>query len=51
MHTYATTGTFTATVTASNAVNAVTATTLAVVTSESDPSDGHTVYLPMVIRQ
>jgi hypothetical protein len=51
MHTYATTGTFTATVTASNAVNAVRATTLAVVTSESDPSDGHTVYLPTVIRQ
>jgi hypothetical protein len=50
-HTYTTTGTFTATVTASNAVNTVTATTVAVVTSEDDPSGGHGVYLPLVIRR
>jgi hypothetical protein len=50
-HTYAVTGTFTATVTASNAGNAVAATTVAVVTSASEPPDGHRVYLPLVMRR
>ena len=50
-HTYAMTGTVTAAVTASNAINNMTTTTVVTITSVTEPSTDYSVYLPLVIRQ
>lgn len=54
-HTYAVTGTFTATVRASNPINSINASTAVTITSETEPPpdpppSDHSVFLPLVTR-